>query len=252
MVLHPLAGKPAPQSILINVPALITAYYTRHPDVSEPAQSVAFGTSGHRGVSLQKGFNEGHILAITQSVIHYRKENGIDGPLFLGMDTHALSEPAYVTALEVLSANWINVMIQKGRGYTPTPVISHAILRYNRGRKTGLADGIVITPSHNPPESGGIKYNPPNGGPADTGITKWIERIANDLLRNSNGGVKRIPYERAVKADTTHEHDYIKSYVEDLENIIDMEAIRSASLRIGADAMGGAGLAFWAPIPGRA
>jgi len=251
MALHPLAGKPAPQSLLINVPELITAYYTRHPEVSEPAQSVAFGTSGHRGTSLQKGFNEDHILAITQSIIHYRKENGIDGPLFLGMDTHALSEPAHVTALEVLSANGINILIQKARGYTPTPVISHAILTYNRGRKSGLADGIVITPSHNPPESGGIKYNPPNGGPADTGITRWIENRANDLLRNSNSGVKRIPYERAVKAETTHEHDYIKSYVEDLEQIIDMDTIRSANLKIGADAMGGAGLAFWEPIAER-
>ncbi len=251
MALHPLAGKPAPQSLLINVPELVTAYYTRHPDVSEPSQCVAFGTSGHRGISLQKSFNEGHILAITQAIIHYRKENGIDGPLFLGMDTHALSEPAHVTALEVLSANGINILIQKDRGYTPTPVISHAILTYNRGRKSGLADGIVITPSHNPPESGGIKYNPPNGGPADTGITRWIENRANDLLLNSNSGVKRIPYERAIKAGTTHEHDYIKTYVEDLEQIIDMDTIRSANLKIGADAMGGAGLAFWEPIAER-
>src|SRR3989337_2702130 len=251
MALHPLAGKPAPQSLLINVPELITAYYTRHPDVSEPAQSVAFGTSGHRGVSLQKGFNEDHILAITQAIIHYRTEIGIDGSLFLGMDTHALSEPAHATALEVISANGINVLIHKDRGYTPTPVISHAILTYNRGKKSGFADGIVITPSHNPPESGGIKYNPPNGGPADTGITRWIENRANDLLRNSNSGVKRIPYERAIRAGTTHEHDYIKSYVEDLENIIDMDTIRSANLRIGADAMGGAGLAFWEPIAER-
>src|SRR4030066_759452 len=182
MALHPLAGKPAPQSLLINVPELITAYYTRHPDVSDPAQSVAFGTSGHRGVSLQKGFNEDHILAITQAVIHYRNENGIDGPLFLGMDTHALSEPAHATALEVLSANGINVLIQKYRGFTPTPVISHAILTYNRGRKSGLADGVVITPSHNPPDDGGFKYNPPEGGPADTETTRTIQDRANQIL----------------------------------------------------------------------
>ncbi len=251
MELHPLAGKPAPQSILINVPELITAYYTLHPDVSEPAQSVAFGTSGHRGVSLQKGFNENHILAIMQSVIHYRKEKGIDGPLFLGMDTHALSEPACVTALEVLAANGINTLIHKDRGYTPTPVISHAILTYNSGRKSGLADGIVITPSHNPPESGGIKYNPPNGGPADTAVTRVIEDMANEILKNSISSIKRIPYERAVKSGTTHEHDYIKSYVEDLKNIIDMDTVRSVNLRIGADAMGGAGLAFWEPIADR-
>lgn len=251
MALHTLAGKPAPQSLLINVPELITAYYALHPDVSDPAQAVTFGTSGHRGVSLQKGFNEDHILAITQAIVLYRKENRIDGPLFLGMDTHALSEPARVTALEVLSANGVNALIQKGGGYTPTPVVSHAILTYNRSRKDGLADGIVITSSHNPPESGGIKYNPTNGGPADTVITRWIENTANDFLRNSNSGVRRIPYERAVRADTTHEHDYVRPYIEDLEQVIDMGAIRSANLRIGADAMGGSGLAFWEPIAER-
>lgn len=251
MSLHPLAGKPAPQSILINVPRLVSAYYTSHPDVSDNTQQVAFGTSGHRGSSFKNSFTEDHILAITQAICHYREENGITGPLFLGMDTHALSEPAHATALEVLAAHGIDVMIQKDLGYTPTPVISHAILTYNRGRKSGLADGIVITPSHNPPDNGGVKYNPPQGGPADTDITQWIEAKANDLLKDNNKGVKSIPYERALRVATTHDYDYIEPYVEDLKNIIDLDAIHSADLKIGVDAMGGSGLAFWEPIAER-
>lgn len=251
MSLHPLAGKPAPQSILINVPRLVSAYYTSHPDVSDNTQQVAFGTSGHRGSSFKNSFTEDHILAITQAICHYREENGITGPLFLGMDTHALSEPAHATALEVLAAHGIDVMIQNDLGYTPTPVISHAILTYNRGRKSGLADGIVITPSHNPPDNGGVKYNPPQGGPADTDITQWIEAKANDLLKDNNKGVKSIPYERALRVATTHDYDYIESYVEDLKNIIDLDAIHSADLKIGVDAMGGSGLAFWEPIAER-
>lgn len=251
MSLHPLAGKPAPQSILINVPRLVSAYYTSHPDVSDNTQQVAFGTSGHRGSSFKNSFTEDHILAITQAICHYREENGITGPLFLGMDTHALSEPAHATALEVLAAHGVDVMIQKDLGYTPTPVISHAILTYNRGRKSGLADGIVITPSHNPPDNGGVKYNPPQGGPADTDITQWIEAKANDLLKDNNKGVKSIPYERALRVATTHDYDYIEPYVEDLKNIIDLDAIHSADLKIGVDAMGGSGLAFWEPIAER-
>lgn len=251
MSLHPLAGKPAPQSILINVPRLVSAYYTSHPDVSDNTQQVAFGTSGHRGSSFKNSFTEDHILAITQAICHYREENGITGPLFLGMDTHALSEPAHATALEVLAAHGIDVMIQNDLGYTPTPVISHAILTYNRGRKSGLADGIVITPSHNPPDNGGVKYNPPQGGPADTDITQWIEAKANDLLKDNNKGVKSIPYERALRVATTHDYDYIEPYVEDLKNIIDLDAIHSADLKIGVDAMGGSGLAFWEPIAER-
>jgi phosphoglucomutase len=251
MTVHPLAGKPAPQSMLINVPRLISSYYTGHPDVSDTTQLVAFGTSGHRGSSLKSSFTEDHILSITQAICYYRKENGIDGPLFLGMDTHALSEPAHATALEVFAAHGIDVMIQKELGYTPTPVISHAILTYNQGRKSGLADGIVITPSHNPPDNGGIKYNPPQGGPADTDTTQWIEDKANNLLKADNKDIKRVPYEKAIRAATTHDYDYIEPYVADLKNIIDMDAIRSAGLKLGADALGGSGLAFWEPIAER-
>ncbi|MCK5255369.1 MAG: phosphoglucomutase, alpha-D-glucose phosphate-specific, partial [Deltaproteobacteria bacterium] len=239
MAVHPLAGKPVPHSMLINVPRLISSYYTSHPDLSNASQLVSFGTSGHRGSSFKNSFTEDHILAITQAICYYRKENSITGPLFLGMDTHALSEPAHATALEVLAAHGIEVMIHKDLGYTPTPVISHAILTYNRGKESGFADGIVITPSHNPPHDGGIKYNPPQGGPADTTITKWIEEKANDLLRADNKEVKRIPYEKAVRADTTHDYNYIKPYVEDLKNVIDMDVIKSAGPRIGVDALGG-------------
>ena len=248
MAVHTLAGKKAPRSMLVNIPRLISSYYTRHPDVSDTTQQVVFGTSGHRGSSFKNSFTEDHILAIIQAICYYRKENGISGPLFLGMDTHALSEPAHATALEVLAAHNTDVMIQKESGYTPTPVISHAILTYNLGRKTGFADGIVITPSHNPPDNGGIKYNPPKGGPADTQITQWIEEKANNLLKSNNKGIKRIPYEKAIRANTTHIHDYIGPYVTDLKNIIDMDAVRSAGLKLGADALGGSGLAFWEPI----
>jgi len=248
MSVHPLAGKPAPISMLIDVPKLVSAYYTMHPDVSQPEQQVAFGTSGHRGVSLKHSFNEDHILAITQAICCYRNEQGITGPLFLGMDTHALSAPAHATALEVLAANGVEVMIHQGSGYTPTPVISHAILTFNRIRTSGFADGIVITPSHNPPDNGGFKYNPPQGGPADTIITRWIENRANEFLSAGNREIKRIPYERALHSATTRMYDYIMPYVRDLANIVDMEAIHSSGLKIGADALGGAGLAFWKPI----
>jgi len=248
MSVNPLAGKPAPISMLIDVPRLVSAYYIMHPDVAQPEQRVAFGTSGHRGVSLKHSFNEDHILAITQAICCYRKEQGITGPLFLGMDTHALSDPAHATALEVLAANGMEVMIRQGSGFTPTPVISHAILTFNRNRTSGFADGIVITPSHNPPDNGGFKYNPPQGGPADTIITRWIENRANDFLKTGNREIKRIPYERALHSATTRTYDYIMPYVRDLANIVDMEAIRSSGLKIGADALGGAGLAFWKPI----
>ncbi len=245
---HPLAGKPAPRSILVNVPRLVTAYFVNHPDPSIPEQRVAFGTSGHRGSSFKSSFNEDHILATVQAICDHRKGESITGPLFLGIDTHALSEPTQVTAIEVLTANGVDVMVAQNRSYTPTPVISHAILVYNRGRTSGVADGIVITPSHNPPEDGGIKYNPPHGGPADTHVTKWIETRANQLLATGVGSVNRVPYERATKASTLHEHDYITPYVADLQSVIDMDAIRSAGIRMGADPMGGASVAFWEPI----
>ncbi len=248
MALNPLAGKPAPKSILVNIPRLISAYYTQQPDPSEESQLVAFGTSGHRGCSFDSTFNENHILAITQAICDYRKKEGIDGPLFLGIDTHALSEPAFITALEVLAGNGIDTMIQEGSGYTPTPSISHAILKYNKGRDSGLADGVVVTPSHNPPSAGGFKYNPPNGGPADTNITQWVADLANEFLKNGNKNIKRMPYERALKAATTHKFDYVMSYVKDLENIIDMDVIRRSGLKLGADALGGAGLGYWEPI----
>jgi phosphoglucomutase len=251
MQIHPLAGKPAPASMLVNVPRLVTAYYTDRPDPAVREQRVTFGTSGHRGSPFECSFNEAHILAITQAICLYRQRHQIDGPLFLGMDTHALSEPAWATALEVLAANDVEVMIDSQGGYTPTPAVSHAILTYNRGRKSVLADGIVITPSHNPPEDGGFKYNPPEGGPADTSITAWIQETANGLLGTTERGVKRIPLARARKASTTHAYDYVGSYVNDLSSVVDMEAIRRAGLRIGVDPLGGAGVAYWGPITER-
>jgi phosphoglucomutase len=246
-----LAGRPAPKSILANVPRLVAAYYAERPDPSVSAERVAFGTSGHRGSSFERAFNEAHILAITQAIVAYRKRNNIDGPLFLGIDSHALSEPAFASALEVLAANGVETMIDDQRGYTPTPVISHAILTYNRGRKEHLADGVVITPSHNPPEDGGIKYNPPNGGPADTNVTNEIEKHANALLVANLEGVKRVPFAVALKAATTHRYDYLNRYVGDLPNVIDLEVIRASKLRIGADPLGGSNLAYWAPIAER-
>ena len=237
--------------MLVNVPRLITAYYTEAPDPAVPAQRVAFGTSGHRGTAFNRSFNEGHILAITQAICLYRKRQGTDGPLFLGIDTHALSIPACATALEVLAANGVEVMIAAGDEYTPTPVISHAILTYNRGRKTGLADGIVVTPSHNPPQDGGFKYNPSNGGPADTIATGWIERRANELLESRLDGVKRVPLARALNASTTHRRDYLSAYIADLGDVVEMEVIRGAKLSIGVDPLGGAGVHYWGRIAER-
>jgi phosphoglucomutase len=248
---HPLAGKQVPRSLLTNIPQLVSAYYTRHPDPQVKSQQVAFGTSGHRGSPLKDSFNEDHILAITEAICLYRSAHGITGPLFLGKDTHALSEPAHATALEVLAAHGVEVMVQKDAGYTPTPVISHAILTYNRGGRSQPADGIVITPSHNGPDDGGYKYNPPHGGPADTGTTGWIEVKANELLAGNNKEVRRIPYARALRAGTTRDHDYITPYVEDLAHCVDLEVIQSAGLKIGADALGGSGIAFWEPIAER-
>lgn len=248
MPLHPLAGHPAPKSILANIPRLISDYYTRHPDLSDETKLVSFGTSGHRGCAAKGTFNEDHILAIVQAVCDYRQGAGIDGPLFLGMDTHGLSEPAHATALQVLAANGVEVRIAQGFGYTPTPVISHAILTYNRTGREPLADGIVITPSHNPPDNGGIKYNPPNGGPADTDITSMIAASANDYLRRGLAGIKHLPYERALAAPSIVHYDYVTPYVDDLANVIDMEALKNAGLRIAADALGGAGLGYWRPI----
>jgi phosphoglucomutase len=249
--ISPLAGKPAPQSILVNVPRLVTAYYEQAPDPTVSSQRVSFGTSGHRGSALDCSFNEDHILAITQAICEYRKHKGIDGPLFIGIDTHALSEPAFASALEVLAANEVNVMIDDRDGYTPTPVVSHAILTYNRDRTTGLADGIVVTPSHNPPGDGGFKYNPTNGGPADTQITGWIENRANELLGEGLRSVVRIPFERAVSAATTHRHDYMDSYIGDLGAVIDFDSIRNAQLSLGVDPLGGAGVFYWAMIADR-
>lgn len=251
MTLHELAGKPAPKAALVNIPRLVSAYYTIHPDPAEPSQRVAFGTSGHRGTSSAGDFNEDHILAICQAISEYRSERGITGPLYAGMDTHALSEPALVTAVEVFAANGVNVVIQRGRGYTPTPVISHAILTWNRDHSTRRADGVVITPSHNPPEDGGFKYNPPEGGPAGTGTTAWIQNRANELLSDGLRGVKRLSFSKARAADTTEERDYITPYVDDLGSVIDMDAIAAAGLKIGVDPMGGAGVAFWEPIAER-
>ncbi len=251
MALHPLAGQPAPPSILINVPRLVSAYYSHRPDVEDPTQKVAFGTSGHRGSAFTNSFNEAHILAITQAICDYRQQQGLDGPLFLGMDTHALSEPAHASALEVLAANGVETRIARGLEYTPTPVISHAILTHNRGRSSGLADGIVITPSHNPPEDGGFKYNPTHGGPADTEVTRWIEDRANELLAQGNRAVKRQLYERALRASTTVELDFLTPFLSDLASVVDLQAIRDAGLKIAADPMGGAGLAYWQPLAER-
>lgn len=248
MNISPLAGKPAPSDTLVNVPKLITAYFSNHPDPGVTAQHVAFGTSGHRGSAFRNTFNERHVLAITQAICQYRKLQNINGPLFLGIDTHALSIPAAASALEVLAANGVDVMLAESDEYTPTPVISHAILTYNRGRKTVLADGIVVTPSHNPPDNGGFKYNPPNGGPADTDITGWIQTVANDFLKHGLQGIHRMPFEKAVRAPTTHRYDYLNNYVDDLGNVIDMEVIRGADIRLGVDPLGGAGVHYWARI----
>jgi phosphoglucomutase len=249
--IDPLAGHPAPAERLVNVPRLVTAYFTGRPDVAEPAQRVAFGTSGHRGSSFSLSFNEAHVLAITQAICTYRVLHGIDGPLFIGFDTHALSAPAFATALEVLAANGVAVMAAADDEYTPTPAISHAILTYNRGRRSGLADGIVITPSHNPPDSGGFKYNPPDGGPADTQITSWMESRANELLGDSLKGVQRVEFAQARRAATTHSYDFIGSYVGDLAQVIDMELIRGSKIRLGVDPLGGAGVHYWPRIAER-
>ncbi len=248
MAIHEQAGLPAPRSALPNIPRLVLAYFKVEPDPENPGQRVSFGTSGHRGSAPAGSFNEPHILAIAQAICEHRAAAEITGPLFLGMDTHALSEPAFGTALEVFAAHAVPVRIQQGRGYTPTPVVSHAILSWNRGRRDGLADGVVITPSHNPPADGGIKYNPPTGGPADTAITSQIQDRANELLRGAGGAVKRIPYERALRAPTTAEYDYIAPYVRDLANVVDLEPVRRAGLKIGVDPMGGSGIGFWGPI----
>jgi len=242
------AGKPADSSIWVNVPKLITAYYEMRPDPSDARQRVVFGTSGHRGSATDVAFNEWHILAITQAICDYRKLQSIDGPLFLGMDTHALSEPAFASALEVLAANNVEAMLSEGTLYTPTPAVSHSILRYNRGRESGLADGIVITPSHNTPDDGGFKYDPPHGGPADASVTSWIETKANEFLRWALEGVKRVSFEKALHASTTHKHDFLSSYVEDLDSVVDMTAIRDAKIRLGVDPLGGAGINYWPRI----
>ena len=251
MKVSPFAGKSPELGMLVNVPRLITAYYTEVPDPLIPAQRVAFGTSGHRGSALQKAFNEWHILAISQAICLYRKHRQIDGPLFLGMDTHALSVPALASSLEVLAANGVEVMIAKDDEYTPTPAISHAILTYNRGRQTGFADGIVITPSHNPPHDGGFKYNPPNGGPAEASVTDWIEAKANQFLESGLQGIKRVPYETALRVSTTHQHDFLNDYVNDLANVIDMDSIRGAKVSMGVDPLGGAGVHYWTRIAER-
>lgn len=248
MAVHPLAGKPAPHDSLVDVDRLRNEYYARTPEAGDPAQRVRFGTSGHRGSSLRGAFNEAHILAITQAICEYRSRHGITGPLFMGRDTHALSEPAFATALEVLAANRVEVMIDASDGFTPTPAISHAILTYNRDRSSGLADGIVLTPSHNPPDDGGFKYNPPSGGPADTDVTRWIEDAANRRLAGGIGGVARVAYEKARRAPTTHPYDYVGSYVSELGAVVDLDVIRSARLKIGVDPMGGASVAFWRPV----
>ncbi len=248
MEISPAAGKPADPSILANIPRLITAYFAQQPDVSVPAQKVAFGTSGHRGSSLTNSFNEWHILAITQAICMYRKQNKIEGPLFLGIDTHALSEPAAVTTLEVLAGNEVEVMISDNNEYTPTPAVSQAILTYNKGRTEGLADGIVITPSHNPPDDGGFKYNATHGGPAGTDITSWVEQKANEILENKLKAVIRMRYEKALRVSTTHRFDYLNHYVDDLKNVINLDIIRDSKINIGADPLGGAGVHYWGPI----
>jgi phosphoglucomutase len=249
--INALAGKPAPREMLVNIPRLITAYYSNQPDPRIAEQRVTFGTSGHRGSPFLNSFNEWHVLAISQAICEYRKQRGTDGPLFLGMDTHALSEPAIASALEVLAAGGVDVMLAQNDEYTPTPAVSHAILCYNRGRQSRLADGIVITPSHNPPDAGGFKYNPPNGGPADTDVTGWIQARANDLLAASLRGVGRISLAQALRSPTTHRHDFLGSYVADLGNVIDMDVIRASGIRMGVDPLGGAGVHYWAPIAQR-
>ncbi len=251
MHVHEFAGKTAPRSLLANIPRLISSYYTYKPDVSDPTQRVSFGTSGHRGSSLRSSFNEGHILAISKAICEYRKAKRISGPLFMGMDTHALSEAALATAIEVFAAHRVTVMIQRGLRYTPTPVISHAILTYNRGRKSQFADGVVITPSHNPPEDGGFKYNPPEGGPADTETTRIIEERSNAILARELKNIRRLPFEKALRGEYVKEYDYVTPYVEDLRNVIDMEAVAGAGLRIGVDPLGGAAVDFWDPIRDR-
>src|ERR1700723_2928329 len=249
--INPRAGQLANASELVDVPKLITAYFADRPDPRVPEQRVAFGTSGHRGSSFDRGFNEWHILAITQAICLYRRHQKIDGPLFLGIDTHALSCPALASAMEVRAANEVDVMLSERTDYTPTPAISHAILTYNRGRKTGLADGIVVTPSHNPPDSGGFKYNPPHGGPASSEATSWIQAKANEFLSVKLDGVQRLPLEKALAAPTTHRHDYMTAYIRDLENIIDMEAIRASGIKFGVNPLGGAGVHYWKPIAER-
>jgi phosphoglucomutase len=246
--INPLAGQPAPAALLVNIPRLVTAYYSGRPDPAVAAQRVAFGTSGHRGSSFDLSFNEAHVLAISQAICLYRRLQGIDGPLFLGFDTHALSAPAFATALEVLAGNGVEVMIAAGDEYTPTPAVSHAILAYNRGRTAGLADGIVITPSHNPPDSGGFKYNPPDGGPADTKVTSWMEAKANELLAASPAGIARMDYARARTAPTTHSHDFLSSYIAALGSVIDFDVIRGSDVRMGVDPLGGAGVHYWGRI----
>ena len=248
MAIDPAAGKPADPSILVNVPKLITAYYEFRPDLSDPRQRVAFGTSGHRGSAIDVAFNEWHILAITQAICDYRKLQKIDGPLFLGMDTHALSEPAFASAMEVLAANNIEVMISEGTRYTPTPAVSHAILLYNRGRTSGLADGIVITPSHNPPDDGGFKYDPPHGGPAGSSVTLWIESKANAFIEHGLDGVQRMQFAKALRAPTTHKHDFLSIYVSDLKSVVDLDAVREAKIKLGVDPLGGAGIDYWPRI----
>lgn len=247
-MISPNAGKPAQPEMLVNVAKLITAYYSEEPDASIPEQRVAFGTSGHRGSAFKRAFNENHILACTQAVCDYRRENNITGPLYLGIDTHALSEPALVSALEVLAANEVNVMIDSNMGYTPTPAVSLAILNYNKGRKTGLADGLVVTPSHNPPSDGGFKYNPPSAGPADTNITSWVEQRANKYIESGMQGVKRVSYEKALSASTTHKFDFLKLYVDELASVVDMNLIRDSKIHVGVDPLGGAGVAYWPRI----
>jgi phosphoglucomutase len=251
MAVSPDAGHPADPAKLVNVPRLVTAYYTERPDPQVPAQRVSFGTSGHRGSAFDCAFNEWHILAISQAISIHRKQQGIDGPLFIGMDTHALSEPAFASALEVLAANEVESMIAEGGGYTPTPAVSHAILNYNRGRTSGLADGIVITPSHNPPEDGGFKYDPPHGGPAESEITSFIQDKANEFLRSGLSGVRRVLFDQARRASTTHSHDFMAEYVEDLRNVLDLNAIKNAGLKLGVDPLGGAGVHYWHPIAER-
>lgn len=248
MNVSPLAGKLPPEELLVNVQRLVTCYYTLEPDPEQPSQQVSFGTSGHRGSSLHAAFNERHILAVVQAICDYRSMQGTTGPLFLGMDTHALSEPAMATALEVLAANGVDVMIDAGGGYTPTPAVSYAILSHNRGRSTGAADGILLTPSHNPPEDGGIKYNPPHGGPAGSRETSWIESRANELLRDRLDGVRRIGYAQALRAQTTHRYDFMDAYVDELHKVVDLDAVRDAGLKLGVDPLGGAGIAYWGRI----